>query len=145
MHDYEKIFPFLSNTNWEITSPEDIKYNCIAWAAGDNTRWWWPSDFGYWPENIPRQETMDAFIRVYESIGFQVCINHNLERGYEKIAIYVDEDGKPTHAARQKTNGMWTSKLGQLHDIEHNLFSLNNSPSHLSNYGEPKIFMKRRL
>lgn len=41
------------------------------------------------------------------------------EEGFEKIAIYIDSHGKPTHAARQLSSGKWTSKLGQLEDIEH--------------------------
>jgi len=30
----------------------------------------------------------------------------------------------PTHAARQLENGRWTSKLGELEDIEHDLHHL---------------------
>ena len=31
-----------------------------------------------------------------------------LEPGFEKIALYADNSGKPTHAARQLDNGRWT-------------------------------------
>jgi len=142
---YEQTFPFLKNTNWKITSIEDVSYNCIAWAAHDNTKWWWPKDFGYWPNNVPREETINAFILAYESIGFQKCTNSSFQKGYEKIAIYVNKEDEPTHAARQKSNGRWTSKLGARHDIEHDLYSLNNSPTYTSIYGEPKIFLKRKI
>ena len=29
----------------------------------------------------------------------------------------IDTNGKPTHAARQLSSGLWTSKLGKLQDI----------------------------
>jgi hypothetical protein len=45
--------------------------------------------------------------------------NGELERGYEKVAIFVDPNNEPTHAARQLPNGMWTSKLGVWKDVEH--------------------------
>lgn len=36
-----------------------------------------------------------------------------------KVAIYVDDSGDPSHAARQTSSGKWTSKMGELEDIEH--------------------------
>lgn len=42
---------------------------------------------------------------------------------YEKIAIYVDDSGDPSHAARQTSSGKWTSKIGELEDIEHGSLS----------------------
>ena len=36
----ERDFPNLLTTGYEITSPDTIDYNCIAWAAEDNERWW---------------------------------------------------------------------------------------------------------
>lgn len=47
-------------------------------------------------------------------------ISLELDDGYEKVALYVDNAGIPTHMARQLPNGEWTSKLGQLEDISHN-------------------------
>src|SRR5437870_3230627 len=32
----EQIFPGLHGTLYQVTSPQDEAYNCIAWAAGDN-------------------------------------------------------------------------------------------------------------
>ncbi|HMD98104.1 MAG TPA: hypothetical protein VKM93_12350 [Terriglobia bacterium] len=37
-------FPNLNAGNHEITSAASRLYNCIAWAAGDTQRWWWPDD-----------------------------------------------------------------------------------------------------
>jgi len=63
--------------------------------------------------------TLDAFIQAFQSIGYEVGASDNLESGFQKIAIYADYTGKPTHAARQFLNKKWTSKLGQDEDIEH--------------------------
>ncbi|MEG3858797.1 hypothetical protein QT974_06710 [Microcoleus sp. herbarium12] len=57
-------------------------------------------------------------------LGYEICKDDLLEVGYQKIAIYVDLNGIPTHAARQLVNGKWTSKLGWLEDMEHELDGL---------------------
>jgi hypothetical protein len=70
-----RIDPFL------ITSPQTSSYNCIAWAFGDNSKWYWPdsSNIYFWPSDIPRQETLDSFIKLFESIGyiFKISLNHS--------------------------------------------------------------------
>ena len=128
-NELESIFPHLTPFNHSITSPVSPEYNCIAWAAGDVERWWWPvsGSFAYWPPNIPLQESLDAFIKAFGAIGFTPCGDANVEQGYEKIVLYVDENGKPTHAARQLPNGRWTSKLGKIQDIEHELDGLTGA------------------
>ena len=128
-NELESIFPHLTPFNHSITSPVSPDYNCIAWAAGDTERWWWPlaGSFAYWPSNVPVQETLDAFIKAFGSIGFTPCGNAVIEQGHEKVALYVDENGKPTHAARQLPNGRWTSKLGKIQDIEHELDGLTGA------------------
>jgi hypothetical protein len=128
-NELESVFPHLTPFNHSITSPVSSDYNCIAWAAGDTERWWWPlaGSFAYWPSNVPVQETLDAFIKAFGTLGFIPCESQNIEHGHEKIAMYVDDTGKPTHAARQLTNGRWTSKLGQGQDIEHELEGLTGA------------------
>ncbi|MCH7504396.1 hypothetical protein IID04_02010 [PVC group bacterium] len=39
--------------------------------------------------------------------------------GFEKIIIYVSKDGITQHAARQMSDGKWTSKLGRSFDVKH--------------------------
>lgn len=79
---------------------------------------WDPNSY-YWPRGVPREVTMEAFIQAFRTRGYEVCENSNLEPGFQKIAIYADKAGDPTHAARQLENGVWTSKMGDYEDIEH--------------------------
>ncbi len=117
-----------------------MEYNCIAWAAGDTETWWWPDPFDqyFWPSGILREETIDAFIMAFEFLGYSICGDANYETGYEKVAIYAKPGGTPTHAARQIDSEKWTSKIGQLEDIEHGINSLSGTM-----YGEPVVYMKR--
>lgn len=142
-HDIEHCFPSLSGDNYLITSPQTPEYNCIAWAAGDTEAWWWPdrNNQYYWPPSVPRTETIDSFIRAYALQGYNVCQTADYEDGFEKIALYTDPQGKPTHAARQLNSGHWTSKLGNWEDIEHfTLEGLNGTP-----YGAVALIMKRQV
>lgn len=104
------------------------RYNCIAWAADNDTRWWWPdaANIGYWPPSVPRVETIDAFIQAYATEGYVPCADGSVEAAMEKVAIFgvmIGGDIYPTHAARQLPDGKWTSKLGGLEDVTHD--SLN--------------------
>jgi hypothetical protein len=136
----EKFFPNLPIHGYSITSPATPEYNCIAWAADDNEVWWWPDPMNtaYWPPQIQREETIEAFIQAYETLGYVQCCTPDYKEGFEKIAIY-EKDGKPTHAARQLINGRWTSKLGELEDIEHHALE----GLHGQAYGTVAVFMKR--
>ena len=137
--EIERGFPKLSSVDYDITSPRDVSYNCIAWAAGDDTRFWWPHVMGsgYWPSGVPRETTLEAFTAAFESLGYEVCRTAQLEGGYEKVAIFAD-GGTPTHAARQLASGLWTSKLGNDVDIQHVLDGVEGAW-----YGKVVRFMKR--
>ena len=136
----EKVFPDLSRFSYAITSPATGHYNCIAWAAGDDARWWWPDPFynGYWPTGVPRETTIDAFIEAYRTCGYEPCDNGHLEPGVEKVVIYAIA-ASPTHAARQLEDGTWTSKLGDDVDIVHEV------PAAICNaaYGQPVAYVSR--
>ncbi|MEM9538748.1 MAG: hypothetical protein AAGA60_04465 [Cyanobacteria bacterium P01_E01_bin.42] len=120
-------FPNLANTKYNVTSPESRIYNCFAWAAGEGDRWWDPIDpDGYWPENVPREQTIEAAIQAYQTLGYKCCASDRLESGYEKIALYATIEGELQHAARQLPDGNWTSKLGKWEDISHELKGLEN-------------------
>jgi hypothetical protein len=137
----ETVFPGLARGGYRITSLRDTDYNCIAWAVGDTHAWWWPgrdAEREYWPSGVPRERTRDAFEAAFASLGYTVCDGEGPEAGYEKIALFADGDGRPTHAARQLPSGRWTSKLGKLEDIEHGLRDLEGAI-----YGAVVLITKR--
>ena len=117
----EKQFPKLTADSYILTSPDTIDYNCVAWAAESDEEWWWPDPMEqeYWPEGVPREETLSAFVEAFSTIGYEPCQNAELEPGIQKIAIYADAQNVPRHVARQLPNGEWTSKIGQYEDIQH--------------------------
>jgi hypothetical protein len=64
-------FPNTIDEPFLITSPETGNYNCIAWAANLNDIKFWPDPYGIydWPDDIPFEETLDAFIELYKTFG----------------------------------------------------------------------------
>lgn len=137
--DIEFLFPNLRNTEWNITSPQDYRYNCIAWAVGDTHNWWEPSEQKgfYWPHDN-KQVTLESYIKTYAIHGYAPCATDELESEFEKVALYVDDTGIPSHATRQKESGVWMSKLGELEDIEHATLSALEGT-----YGYVKVILKR--
>lgn len=136
-------FPNSQSEPFLITSPETWRYNCIAWAFGDDQKWYWPTEIPqhYWPPNIRRELDMQSFIELYQLVKYKVCVDGSVEVGFEKIAIFAHLNGEPSHAARQLPNGNWTSKMGPWHDVEHTLNSMNNSVG----YGNAIVFMSRPI
>ena len=125
--DREGTFPFLVRDRYEKTSEEtpDLRYNCAAYAAGDESRWWQPLQpddeepiWSFWPAGVPHDGTLGSYIKAFELSGFVLC-DPGKEDGFERIALYAHENGLFTHAARQLPSGRWTSKLGDWEDIEH--------------------------
>jgi hypothetical protein len=134
------VFPGLIQHPFTQTSQPTTKYNCIAWAAGDVTRKWWPRLKGfYWPRNIPQTETVGAFTEAFALLGYSPCPDGSMESGYEKIAIYAI-GATVKHAARQLPSGAWTSKLGNEDDITHALAGL-----HGHQYGQVVQFLRRHV
>ena len=80
--------PSLTAANSRPTSGCTRKYNCIAWAAGETFRNWWPDPLGigYWPARpVPREVTTSAFVAAYETLNFRLCIGDSYEPGLEKL------------------------------------------------------------
>jgi hypothetical protein len=136
---YKQKFPALQEDDYSIESPQTHDYNCIAWAAGSDTEWWWPDEIYYWPDGLPLKEDVETFKLMFVQLGYSACSNADFEEGFEKVAIYAIGDNVK-HAARQLTNGRWTSKLGASHDIEH-------SPEGLEGdfYGNVVSILSRRI
>src|SRR5947209_10788962 len=95
----ESLFPDLARTGYRITSPADAVYNCVAWAVGRTSAWWWPdpAGFDFWPVTLPREETVNAFVELFRLLGYIPCAEEGLEVGWEKVALYALK-GEPTHA-----------------------------------------------
>jgi len=135
-------FPNLNPSDFEIKSPSTPSYNCIGWAAGKME--WWEPDLDhtyYWPPAVTREYTMSAYVAAFRSVGYQPCGTSVLEVGSEKIALYADSDGTPTHAARRLQTGEWTSKLGPFEDVEHITLECLNGDL----YGQPVFYLVRHL
>jgi hypothetical protein len=119
-------------------------YNCIAWAAGKTDQWWWPINdpCAFWPIPLDpvEPESLEQFIKAFESEGYTVCKNAKFQNGFEKVAIYVDDLGDPTHAARSLPSGMWTSKMGNAEDIEHTDPTVVEGKK----YGKAKAYLRRK-
>ena len=141
MVDLECLFPGLRGASYSVTSEAERQYNCIAWAAGDDSRWWEPDaeDLYYWPKEARREYTVRAYAEAFFSLGFEICQDATWEEGLEKVAIFADSNDFPTHAARQLADGAWTSKLGQAEDIRH------AELDHVSGeyYGDPVLVLQR--
>lgn len=134
-------FPRLADGHFRITSPRDYRYNCIAWAAAEDHRWWHPSAFPplHWPDAYPREDTLAGWIAAFETLGFHECSSSQPEPGTEKVALYAWSEF-PLHVARQLPGGRWTSKLGTMEDIEHDLEGLAGSA-----YGYVVVILARPL
>lgn len=131
-------FPNLQGDEYEVTSPQSRDYNCIAWAADDTEKWWWPSLDDHWPDGVPRVNKIDNFILAFQRLGYHVCEDGELEARYEKVALYANSNG-PQHMARQLASGAWTSKLGSEWDIQHPTTEDLESDT----YGEVVLFLRR--
>jgi hypothetical protein len=140
--------PTLADASYDITSPSTARYNCVAWAAEDNQRNWSPAPgpggklLGgfYWPETVEMLPAVSAVEAVFRLLGYEPCDDGSLEAGIEKIVIYGDALGMALHAARQMRSGRWTSKMGDLADIEH------DKPEEVEGglYGRVRRYMARQ-
>lgn len=131
-------FPHLKIGSFEVTSPQDARYNCIAWAANITSLWMWPG--AYFPTGKPSDISLSSFIKEFKSRGFTCCVSSKFEQGFEKVAIFANNNNEVTHMARQLNETRWTSKIGRNWDISHELTALRGPQ-----YGEIFQIMKRDL
>lgn len=136
-----QIFPNLTKDNYRNTSDPDINYNCLAWACGDTHNWWQPSGekFHFWI-HTEFSYSIESHIKALKIVGYkELSDSSDFEPDFEKVALYVGNDGLPKHFARQKENGLWTSKLGEKQDIEHDTLEALEC----DDYGKVKIILKK--
>jgi hypothetical protein len=142
----EALFPNLARIGYAPKSPQDDRYNCLAWAGEDTAKHWQGNNVdGYWPPGAIEGYSIEAALSAFQMIGYELCDNGRRERGYVKVVIYgmfKREELQWTHAARQLEDGRWTSKIGrELEDIIHRTpFALTGS-----DYGDVLHYMKRSL
>lgn len=138
--DLEQSIPALIGTGYKLTSDPSEEYNCVAWAAGDTSkRWDDENEDLYWPADAVRRDgSMASLMEAFGTLGYEVCDSSELEKGFEKIALY-GFDGNWCHAARQLPNGYWSSKCGKLDDIAHR----DLADVYCSEYGVVSCVMKR--
>ena len=82
---------------------------------------------------------MENFLNAFKTKGYDECQTGDHEVGFEKVVIFVNNLGKPTHAARSLPNGEWTSKLGDAEDIQHPTLESVGGRA----YGKAVAFLKR--
>ena len=117
--------PGLTSEGYAIKIPVDPSYNCVAFAVGDLTNFWYDAKVKgyYWPPGCGSADTLEGWVCVFLLHGYGDCDSDSLEPEFEKIAIFGGRS--PEHVARQKASGAWVSKMGKGCDIEHpNLSSL---------------------
>lgn len=147
-----KCFPKLSSDKaFKLTSAETPIYNCIAWACCYSDRWMQSGQLPlrvdglevvrYWPPKAKEGMDIECLKDAFFAEGYESCENGMHEDGYIKVALYAKKETKKwTHAAREKRNGFWTSKMGFGSDIQHgNPYCLEGNI-----YGEIYCFMKRK-
>lgn len=141
--DIGEEFPGLNWSDCAITSCATPKYNCVSWAVGDiGTKWVSGAVVKgyYWPPGVGDDDTADQWAEIFVLHGYELANNRNHEPGFEKVAIYADDEGA-SHVARQLPDGKWSSKLGNLSDIEHaTLETLERTGT----YGQVVRILRRR-
>jgi hypothetical protein len=143
---YKGAFPNLKDHS--VESDTDSTYNCIAFAAGDKTRWWEdlliPQPGFYWPPGAHRDDdvgSIEALKRCYAEIGYEECGDGSFEPGYTKVALYAKKANDYQHAAVLDGTGTWSSKLGDGYDIRHKTAQCLSGPF----YGAVMCYMRRRI
>lgn len=141
-------FPSFKNGNgYRNTSEATIQYNCLAWALGIDWAWYAPEPkcAGYvWFPGVERKWDVEIISTIVERHGYQRCPDSLVEEGFEKIVFFLDSDGRPEHFARQLENGKWTSKLGNLNDIEHDTLDSLLAPDTEGYHSIERVFKRAR-
>src|SRR5438045_1397638 len=88
-------FDVINDCISDRTEDRPVHYNCIAWAIGDDSRWWWPWDIGgyHWPDELPTEkpgtETLGNLIDAFKIEGYVECADGEVEEGCEKVALFA--------------------------------------------------------
>lgn len=145
-----KLFPRLNPYTADVIGPVSIRYNCIAHTIGSRHFHIWPTDNRpydesipespvFWPTELPKNESLSNFLKMYELFGYERCDDDSYSEKYRKIAIFCKKGTNiVTHGALQYSQNIWTSKLGDGPVISHRLYELEGNM-----YGEVRCFVRR--
>lgn len=133
----KQAFPLLQADSDPVCSDPTEEYNCIAFAAGVRDEWWQHFPGYRWPAST-RSPYISSLIEVFATLGYEICNDGSPEESYEKVALYA-RDGRWKHAAHQREDGVWESKLGESEDIEHLTAEMLEGEL----YGEVQTYMRR--
>ncbi|MBK6533519.1 MAG: hypothetical protein IPF99_29195 [Deltaproteobacteria bacterium] len=136
--------PRLSPATCEAHSDPTEDYNCLAFAANDQGRWWEPYVVPptipgvYWPTAVEPDNTVSAWSAALATVGFAPCADDSCDPALVKVALFAIGE-TATHAARQLLDGRWVSKLGDEADVIHTRASDVGG----GGYGEPVCLLAR--
>jgi len=139
------------DAKWRVKSAFDIDYQCIAWAECYTDRRSWPGNQYAWPPGLPLADppesaTVDHFLPRFRLLGYEPCgLDSSFEIGFQKVAIYANDQGV-THMARQHFFGWgWLSKPGKLEDIVHGRLEdiEGDMSAYAFQYGKVTLILKR--
>lgn len=104
-------YPFLGS-DYEVLAPSTRMYNCIAHALGIHNRW-------INPQTGPARARLAWADRTFGKVGYTrlPTLDASPAPRFQKVALYgyTNRDGsirEVRHAALQRADGTWTSKLG---------------------------------
>jgi len=121
-------------SNFNIIDEKDnYDYNCIAYTLGSKNhtiypiishQWIWPFPIS---NNVLDNIELSNFYKFYSLFGYKPCRNGLYEPDYDKVALYTHNATYFEHAAIQKDNKWWISKMGENELFEHTLYALFNN------------------
>lgn len=110
-------FPQLPGESYTVTDNPTLSYNCIGWSLCSRLLGWrWLPDR---LEDEPAAQQIAWFDELYANYGWRPSATCDSEDGLRKIALYCDDSGTPTHAAKQIRIDVWESKCGADRRITH--------------------------
>lgn len=125
--ELQERFPKLNANNHKRVSRATARYNCLAFANGDERKWWEPLNGGRyrWPSNAKRDTLLLTVAGIFKAEGYTETDNRDVESGYAKVALYVDLEDVDSYCHVAFSDGVvWKSKLGKGQDIEHDSLDL---------------------
>jgi hypothetical protein len=131
--------------NFNIIDKEDnYNYNCIAYTLGSKNHTIYPKKDNDWiwsfeiSDDDSKNLHISNFLEFYKLFGYTFCRNGIYEPDYDKVALYTYNATYFVHAAIQKDNKWWISKMGENELFEHTLDALFNE-----NISRKVYFIKR--